>query len=189
MRGLIAALLALAPGAALAHAGGDHVHGFTTGFLHPVGGLDHVLAMVAVGAWAGLAGGAARWALPAAFLAAMAAGAGLAMAGMALPMVEAGIAASIVVIAALTAAAARAPLALALPLVALFGLAHGAAHGAEMAPGAGALGYGAGFLLATALLHGIGLLAARPAAPPARLALRGAGAAAAVAGIALPFLG
>jgi urease accessory protein len=178
MRGLIAALLALAPGAALAHAGGDHVHGFATGFLHPVGGLDHVLAMVAVGAWAGIAGGAARWALPVAFLAAMAAGAGLALAGFDRPTVEVGIVASIVVIAALTAAAARAPVGLCLPLVALFGLA----HGAEMAPGGGALGYGAGFLLATALLHEIGLLAAR-------LALRGAGAAAAVAGIALPFPG
>ncbi|MDO9500863.1 HupE/UreJ family protein [Falsiroseomonas sp.] len=160
MRRLLTLAALLAPMPALAHEGGAHVHGFLVGFLHPVGGLDHVLAMVAVGLWAGLLGGRASWALPAGFLGAMVLGFGLGAGGFGLPMVEAGILASVIILGALVAAAARFPLAIAVPLVAVFGLLHGHAHGTEMA-GAGALGYAAGFILATTALHAAGLFGAR----------------------------
>ncbi|MBU8539645.1 HupE/UreJ family protein [Falsiroseomonas tokyonensis] len=169
MRRLLTLAALLAPMPALAHEGGAHVHGFMAGFVHPIGGLDHVLAMVAVGLWAGLLGGRALWALPAGFLAlwalpagflaAMTLGFGLGAAGLGLPMVEAGILASVIILGALVAASARVSLALAVPLVALFGLLHGHAHGTELA-GAGAFPYAAGFLIATALLHGLGVFGA-----------------------------
>ncbi|NKC30061.1 HupE/UreJ family protein [Falsiroseomonas selenitidurans] len=165
----LAALLAPLP--ALAHGAGAHVHGVAAGLLHPVGGLDHILAMVAVGLWAGLTGGRAVLALPAAFLGGMALGGGLGMAGTGLPMMEAGILASVIILGALVAGATRLPLRVGLPLVAAFGLLHGNAHGLELAAGTGAPGYALGFLLATAALHGAGLLAARHLALlPVRLA-------------------
>ncbi|MCK8785033.1 HupE/UreJ family protein [Roseomonas sp. NAR14] len=154
----LVATLALSPLPASAHTGIGHAAGFTAGFLHPLGGADHLMAMVAVGLWAGLLGGRALWALPAAFLGTMALGGALGMAGVALPMAESGIVASVIVLGALAALAARLPVAAAAGLAALFGLFHGHAHGTEMLAGAGALAYGAGFLLATALLHGLGLV-------------------------------
>ncbi|MGK7864310.1 HupE/UreJ family protein [Falsiroseomonas sp. E2-1-a4] len=160
MRRLLTLAALLAPMPALAHEGGAHVHGVLTGFLHPVGGLDHMLAMVAVGLWAGLVSGRANWALPAGFLGAMVLGFGLGAGGFGLPMVEAGILASVIILGALVAAAARFPLAFAVPLVAIFGLLHGHAHGTEMG-GQGALGYVAGFILATAALHAAGVFGAR----------------------------
>lgn len=175
----LAALLAPLP--ALAHPGGDHVHGLVAGFAHPFGGMDHLVAMIAVGLWAGLAGGRARLALPASFLAGMFAGGGLGMAGVALPMVEGGILASVVVLGALTCATARVPVVLGATMVAVFGLLHGHAHGTEMA--GGALAYGLGMLAATASLHGLGLLLAHGAGEPRRLALRLAGGAASVAAL------
>jgi urease accessory protein len=172
----LAALLAPAP--AFAHGGGDHLHGFMAGFVHPLGGLDHILAMLAVGLWAGLVGGRAAWLLPAGFLGGMALGGTLGMAGIGLPMVEAGILASVIVLGALVAASARLSLLAAMPLVAVFGLLHGHAHGAELALGTAALGYAAGFLLATAALHAAGMLgAARATEARARLGVRVAGAA------------
>ncbi|NKE46654.1 HupE/UreJ family protein [Roseomonas frigidaquae] len=160
MRRLLTLAALLAPMPALAHEGGAHVHGFLAGFLHPVGGLDHVLAMVAVGLWAGLLAGRATWALPAGFLGAMVVGFGLGAGGIGLPMVEAGILASVIILGALVAAAARFPLAAAVPLVAVFGLLHGHAHGTELG-GQGALGYAAGFIVATAALHALGVFGAR----------------------------
>lgn len=160
MRRLLTLAALLAPMPALAHESGAHVHGVLAGFLHPIGGLDHVLAMVAVGLWAGLLCGRASWALPAGFLGAMVLGFGLGAGGFGLPMVEAGILASVIILGALVAAAARFPLVVAVPLVAVFGLLHGHAHGTEMV-GQGALGYAAGFILATAALHGLGLFGAR----------------------------
>jgi urease accessory protein len=174
MRRLLTLAALLAPVPALAHTGADHLHGFAAGFLHPVGGLDHVLAMVAVGLWAGLLGARAGLALPAAFLGAMALGFGLGAAGLGLPLVEAGILASVIVLGALVAASARLSLAIAVPLVALFGLLHGHAHGTELA-GQGALAYSGGFLVATAALHGLGFLAARQVG--SRVVLRVAGGA------------
>lgn len=166
---MLAALLA--PGPAFAHGAGDHVHGVVAGLMHPIGGLDHVLAMVAVGLWAGLMGGRALLALPASFLGGMAIGGALGMAGTGLPMVEGGILASVIILGALVAASARLSLGLALPVVAAFGLLHGNAHGLELAEGSGALGYAAGFLVATAALHGLGALGAlRLSALPVRIA-------------------
>jgi urease accessory protein len=181
---LAAALLLPLP--ALAHPGGDHVHGIAAGFLHPLLGADHLAAMLAIGLWAGLLGGRLLWLLPAGFLGGMAAGGALGLAGIGLPMVEAGILASVIVLGALVGAAARLPAALALPMVAAFGLLHGHAHGTEAA--GGAAGYALGFLVATALLHAAGAVAAtRLAGGAGRIALRVAGGsgAALVAGIAL----
>lgn len=160
MRRLLTLAALLAPMPALAHEGGAHAHGVLTGFLHPVGGLDHVLAMVAVGLWAGLLAGRASWALPAGFLGAMVLGFALGAGGFGLPMVEAGILASVIILGVLVAASARLSLAIAVSLVAVFGLLHGHAHGTELG-GQGALGYALGFILATAALHGLGVFGAR----------------------------
>lgn len=171
MRRFLALAALLAPAPAFAHGAGDHVHGVIAGLMHPVGGLDHILAMIAVGLWAGLMGGRASWALPAAFLGGMALGGGPGMAGTGLPMAEAGILASVIIVGALVAASARLSLLAALPLVAVFGLLHGNAHGLELAGGNGAAGYALGCLVATAALLGAGLLGAvRLAAPPVRIA-------------------
>lgn len=172
MRRLIILML-LAPMPALAHGAGDHLHGLMAGITHPLSGLDHILAMVAVGLWAGLCGLRATWLLPAAFLAGMAFGGGLGMAGIDLPMVEAGILASVMVLGTLIAASLLIPLVLAVPLLALFGLLHGQAHGAELADGLGAYGYALGFLLATGALHAGGVLLARVSqSGPARIGVR-----------------
>lgn len=155
-----AALVAAAPSLAHAHAGGDHVHGFALGLAHPLGGLDHLLAMVAVGLVAARLGG--RWILliPAAFVGSMALGGALGMAGQVLPSVESAIAVSLVVFGALALAGAALPGAAIAALAALAGFAHGSAHGAELDATASALGYAAGFLIATAALHGLGVAAA-----------------------------
>ncbi len=156
-RTCLAVVAALVPTAALAHAG--HEAGtFLAGMHHPVSGADHVLAMVAVGLWAAQVGGRALWAAPLTFVAAMLAGGAIGAAGLPFPAVEPMILASIVILGAVIALALRLPLGVALPVLALFGAAHGWAHGAE-GPQAGLLAYAAGFALVTAALHGAGLLA------------------------------
>jgi urease accessory protein len=160
-----AAAMLAAPPPALAHPGHAEHLGFAAGLLHPPTGADHLVAMVMVGLWAGVLGGRARRAVPGAFLAAMLAGLGLGAAGLALPGVEAGILASVVVLAALAVPAVPLPAVAAAGLAALAGLLHGHAHGAE---GAAALAYAAGVLAATAALIGTGLALAAPAAPLAR---------------------
>jgi urease accessory protein len=169
---------------ALAHTGvGAHSHGFAAGFLHPLMGLDHMLAMLGVGVWAAQLGKRATWLVPAAFVAVMIAGAGLALAGAPLPMVEVGIAGSVLMIGALIAFGARMPVGLAMGLVGLFALFHGHAHGTELPGFAHPAAYGAGFVAATALLHvaGVGIaLAVRQHA--AKLPFRVAGAAMALVG-------
>lgn len=155
----LALALTVAPGTALAHVGHGSTNGFVSGFLHPIGGLDHILAMTAVGLLAWTLGGRALWAVPLAFVAAMALGGALGMAGLGLPLVELGITLSIVVIGALVAFRRKLPTVLAMAIVGLFAIFHGHAHGTEMAPGASGLGYGIGFVVATALLHGAGILA------------------------------
>ncbi|NTT87769.1 HupE/UreJ family protein [Tabrizicola fusiformis] len=157
LRKLTLAAALLAPNAALAHTG----HGagsFIAGMGHPVSGLDHILAMLAVGLWAAQIGGRALWAAPAAFVGAMLAGGAMGAAGLPFPAVEPMILASIVILGALIALAVRLPLMAALPVLALFGAAHGWAHGAE-GPASGMLVYDAGFAVMTAALHGAGLLA------------------------------
>ena len=158
----ITAALTLIPTAALAHPGIGDAHGFAHGLAHPLGGLDHILAMVAVGIFAWQLGGRALWLVPATFILAMAAGATLAMAGFPVPQVELGIAASVIVLGAIVALGLDVPVAIAMGLVGLFAIFHGHAHGTEMPLDAGVGTYAAGFMLATALLHigGIALGAA-----------------------------
>lgn len=150
-------LLLLSTTMAHAHTGGALLGGFGAGFAHPLTGADHMLAMGAVGLLAVRLGGRALWALPLAFGAAMLLAAGIALFGPALPIVEFGIVGSVVVLGALIALNTRLSLSASLMLVGLFAFFHGHAHGAEMPAQAGALSYGAGFVLATALLHGIGI--------------------------------
>ncbi|MBA4099719.1 MAG: urease accessory protein [Rhodospirillum sp.] len=180
-----AAVMGLALAApAFAHTGvGAHSHGFAAGFLHPLMGVDHLLAMLGVGVWAAQLGKRATWLVPAAFVGVMVAGAGLALAGAPLPLVEFGIAGSVLVIGALIAFGTRMPVGLAMGLVGLFALFHGHAHGTELPGFAHPAAYGAGFVSATALLHvagvGIALVARQHAA---KLPFRVAGAAMAVVG-------
>ena len=121
----IAAALTLVPTAAFAHPGIGEMHGFTHGFVHPLGGFDHMLAMVTVGIFAWQLGGRALWLVPAAFVAAMALGGALAMTGVPVPMVETGIAASVIVLGATVALGIKAPVAIAMGLVGLFAIFHG----------------------------------------------------------------
>jgi urease accessory protein len=153
---IAAASLAFAPAVAFAHPGHDGAS-LATGFLHPLGGVDHIIAMVAVGLLAARLGGRAVWLVPASFVATMAV-AGLAgMMGAGLPYVETGIALSVVVLAAVAVLGTAMPVAVAMGLVAFFAVFHGYAHGAEMPETMSGLAYGAGFVAATALLHGVGI--------------------------------
>jgi urease accessory protein len=159
----LALLCAVAFGAdpASAHTGSDAVHGFGVGILHPLTGLDHVLAMVATGLWAGLAGGAARLAWPAAFLAVMLAGAIAGIHGSSLPGIETAIALSVVAAGLAVALRPAVPVLLGALACGLFAFAHGHAHGAELPGGADAAAYMAGFLASTVLLHAAGLATGR----------------------------
>ncbi len=172
--------------AALAHVG-DHSHmSFTEGLLHPLTGLDHVLAMVAVGLWASQLGGRALWLLPLTFPAVMAIGAALGLSGVTLPLVEIGIAGSVMVLGAVVALALRPSLAISIPLIGAFALLHGYSHGVELPASASALSYGAGFIAATLVLHAIGIATGLIAGRlPVRFAARTAGGAIAVLGVAL----
>ena len=168
---------------ALAHSG-DVAGGFVGGLAHPVFGPDHVAAMVAVGLWGAFLGMPAIVLLPVVFPLVMALGGALGILGVPLPGVEIGIAASAVVLGLGVALAARPPLWIAAVLVGLFAIFHGHAHGAELPPGADALAYSLGFVIATGLLHlagiAFGLLVRWPSG---RIAVRTAGGLIAVAGI------
>jgi urease accessory protein len=128
------------------------------GFLHPLGGLDHTLAMLAVGLFAALLGGRALWAVPASFIIMMLAGGIIGIAGLEIPVVEAGIAASVVVLGAVLVVGRRCLLSMAVMLTGMFAIFHGYAHGAEMPGGAAAALYCLGFVSATALLNWAGLV-------------------------------
>ena len=169
---------------ALAHTGiGAHANGFMAGFLHPLTGLDHMLAMLGIGVWAVQLGKRATWMVPSAFVSVMVAGAALALWGAGLPMVEFGIAGSVLVIGGLVAFGARMPVTLAMTLAGAFALFHGFAHGVELPGFAHPAAYGAGFVAATALLHGAGLgLAHALRRSATRLPFRMAGAAIAAIG-------
>ena len=182
--GLAGALLLGCSALAHAHHDGPEVGGFAAGLLHPFTGLDHLLAMLAVGIWAATLGRPKAWLLPLAFPLLMAAGAALGMAGVALPAIEPGIAASVVILGLAILTAWRAPTAVAVGAVALFGVLHGFAHGAELPADTSALQYAAGFLAATALLHLAGLaIGMVRLAPRGLLALRAAGGAIAATGL------
>jgi urease accessory protein len=180
------ALIAAAFAAPLAWAHTGHgIGGAASGFVHPFAGLDHMLAMIAIGAWAAQQAGRARWAVPLAFVTAMAVGALAGFAGYAMPSVEPMIAASVVALGLAVAAGIRAPVYAGVTIAALFALYHGNAHGTEAA-NAPLAAYLAGMLLATALLHGAGFatgLAVRATA------LRWAGAAVAAGGVGLMLAG
>jgi len=183
---LAAVTLAAFTSAASAHIG-DHSHmSLVEGLTHPFTGIDHLLAMVAVGLWAAQLGGRALWLLPATFPLAMAAGAALGFGGAPLPSVEIGIAASVLVLGAAVATKARPSLAVSVPLIGAFAVLHGYSHGVELPASASALTYAAGFIAATAVLHligiGLGLAAARL---PVQFVARTAGGAIAMVGLAL----
>jgi len=139
------------------HDGHDLTWSFSTGFGHPLGGWDHLLVMLVVGLWAARLGGSARWLVPLAFVSTMVVGAALAQNGLALGGVEQGIAASLIVLGLLVAFAIRVPVAISMALVGGFALFHGSAHGVEIPLTSSGLAYGAGFVVATALLHAAGL--------------------------------
>jgi len=174
--------LCLLAGTASAHTG-DHatVTGFAGGLAHPLQGLDHLLAMIAIGLWAAQQGGRATWAVPAAFVGAMALGGGLAWAGIALAHAETGIALSVLVLGLLVATRRQWAVPAGMAIAAAFALFHGYAHGLEMPQAASPVLYGLGFILATACLHGAGIAASLGG----RHALRLAGAGIAAVGLAL----
>jgi urease accessory protein len=156
-KGLFAAASLVATGSVFAHPGHEHSSSFMTGFSHPMGGLDHLLAMVAIGLWAASIGGRALWAIPVAFVVTMLLGGGLAVAGLNVPFVEQGILLSVIVLGALVLFAKRLSTAVCMAIAGAFALFHGAAHGMEMPLNANGLQYALGFALATAGLHVVGL--------------------------------
>lgn len=187
VRSAVLAAFALVPSLAYAHTGFGHVDGFAHGFTHPLGGLDHVLAMVMVGLFASQLSGLARWLVPASFVSVMMLGGALGLVGVGVPFVELGIGLSIVVLGGVVAFNLRAGAAAAMALVGFFAVFHGYAHGAEMPERAGRLAYGAGFVLATATLHaaglGFGLLLDGKSGAKGLFLVRSLGAVAAVAGV------
>ncbi len=150
-------LLALCAQSAFAHSQNGEAVGFLTGFRHPISGLDHVLAMVAVGLWGAQLGAPAIWLLPVAFPMVMAVGGMLALMGVGLPGTEFGIALSAVLLGAAVTFEIRPPLGVAATLVAVFAVCHGHAHGTELPAGQSALLYSLGFVMATGCLHGVGI--------------------------------
>jgi urease accessory protein len=140
-----------------AHGDGDIRGGFASGISHPIRGLDHVVAMLAVGLWGAQLGAPAIWVLPIAFPLVMAFGAAMSLMGFPLPGVEIGIAFSAIVLGLMVLIESRPPLAVSLSLVAVFALFHGHAHGGELPHGESGLAYSLGFVLGTGLLHAVGI--------------------------------
>jgi urease accessory protein len=149
--------ISILPALAYAHPVAGEVAGFLRGLQHPLGGIDHVLAMIAVGLWAAQRGVRALWLVPATFIAMMAIGGFMGAAEIAVPFAEHGIVLSVFVFGLLIAGAVRLPLAASAAIAGLFAVFHGHAHGVEMPADASGPAYGAGFLIATAFLHGIGI--------------------------------
>jgi urease accessory protein len=151
------ALATLFPGLAQSHAGAGPVHSFADGFSHPLAGLDHLAAMTAVGLWAAQRGARAIWLWPATFVALMALGGSMGMTGRPVPFVEPAIVASVIVIGLIVTAAVPLPTVAGVAIVGAFAVFHGHAHGSEVIPGAAGSAYGAGFVIATAALHLLGI--------------------------------
>jgi urease accessory protein len=183
-------LLSLAAAPAFAHVGAGTTASFAAGIAHPLGGLDHIAVMVAVGFWAALKGGRALWVWPAAFVGVMLVGGSLGMSGslahVAVPFVEPGILASVVALGLLVALAVDLPVAAGTAIIGVFALFHGHAHGSEVAENIGGIEYMAGFALATASLHAIGLgFALMMQRASLRPVIRAAGAACVLIGVGL----
>lgn len=178
----------LASGAVLAHPSHEHASSFMAGFVHPIGGFDHLLAMLAIGLWAASLGGRALWAIPTAFVITMLVGGVLAVVGFSVPFVEQGIVLSVIVLGALVLFAKRFSKTVCVAIAASFALFHGVAHGMEMPLNADGLHYALGFVVATAGLHvvglGFGLWMAKMGTP---LVTRMSGSVIATAGLLLAF--
>ncbi|MFH2202179.1 MAG: HupE/UreJ family protein [Elusimicrobiota bacterium] len=185
-RNYLPCLLLLAATPALAHTGADAGGGFLMGLRHPLSGLDHMLAMLAVGMWGAQLGSPSLWALPIAFPLVMTLGAGMGILGIPLPGIEIGIVISVVVLGAMVAAAACPPLVISSALVGIFAIFHGHAHGTELPNQANAVTYSLGFVFATGCVHlagiGIGLV---EKLPRGKRLLRAGGLAIAISGIIL----
>jgi urease accessory protein len=184
---IIAALLIAVTFAepAFAHEGNIVRGGFIAGFSHPFFGLDHMLAMIAVGIWGGILGRPLIYLLPSVFPVMMAVGGVIAMAGIVIPFTEVGIALSLVTLGGLIAAERKLPVVAAIIIIGVFAICHGFAHGTELPLAADPVAYSSGFVMATGLLHiagiGIGWLGAKSHSPA--LASRISGALIAVAGL------
>jgi urease accessory protein len=181
---LAAIVLTTAP--ALAHTSNGLGIGFVSGFTHPLTGVDHILAMVAVGIWGAQLGQPAIWLLPVTFPLVMSIGGALGVRGVPIPGVEIGVAVSAIVLGAMILSSARPPLWVAAAIVGAFAIFHGHAHGTELPKAAYPLAFGVGFVLSTGLLHlsgiAIGLIHRWPAGARA---LRMTGAGISVAGVFL----
>jgi urease accessory protein len=177
----------LLPSLASAHSETGTVGGFVSGFTHPVSGLDHIVAMVAVGLWGAFLGGRAMWILPVVFPVVMAFGGALGVLGVPLPAVETGIALSGVILGLMVCFAAKPPLWVAAVIVGAFAVFHGHAHGTELPDAANAMTFSIGFVISTGLLHlcgiAFGLLVRWPWG---RIAVRAGGGA--IAAVGLGFL-
>jgi urease accessory protein len=158
---LVFVALVLGASPALAHVGHGSTASFAAGLAHPLGGLDHVAVMIAVGLWAALKGGRALWAWPAAFVGVMLVGGALGMAHMPVLFVELGILASVATLGLMVALAVDVPVWLGATIVAVFALLHGHVHGSEVSETVSGAEYMAGFALATATLHAVGIGFAR----------------------------
>ncbi|NOQ52248.1 MAG: hypothetical protein GQ578_08560 [Desulfuromonadaceae bacterium] len=154
---VILSAICLMPLSALAHTGVGGTTGFGSGFGHPIGGADHLLAMLAVGLWAAQMAGRAIWAIPSAFVIVMILGGILGISGIPAPYVEEGILLSVLVLGILIATAFKFPLAISALIVGIFAVFHGHAHGTEMPLAIGGLSYSIGFSIATVLLHAFGI--------------------------------
>ncbi|MEO5715237.1 MAG: HupE/UreJ family protein [Luteolibacter sp.] len=186
--GVLLFLLVLLPSTASAHVEKGNIGGFVSGFVHPLTGLDHIVAMVAVGLWGAFLGGRAMWTLPVVFPVVMAFGGALGVLGVPLPSVETGIALSGIVLGGMVAFAAKPPLWVAAVIVGIFAIFHGYAHGAEMPESANALTFAIGFVISTGLLHlsgiAFGLLVKWPWG---RIAVRAGGVVIALVGFGFLF--
>jgi urease accessory protein len=165
------------PASVLAHVEQGQAVGFITGLEHPWSGLDHVLAMIAVGIWGAQLGNPALWILPVTFPMVMSLGAMMGLLGMPLPGIEIGIAVSAILLGAMVLGEVKPKLYIAAVMVGFFAIFHGHAHGTELPPGQSGLLYSMGFVIATGVLHGIGItIGLIHRWPAGKLALRGAGA-------------
>ena len=185
----LASVLVALTGPAFAHTGHGHAGGFVHGLIHPVGGLDHMLVMVAVGLYAAHLGGRALWLVPATFIVFMAFGGLLGTFRIADPFFEIGVAMSVVMLGLAVALRVDMPTIIAIAVVGLIAIPHGYVHGAEMPGDVSGYAYAAGFMLATALLHGagiaLGLLMGQFRDIVRRRAMQLAGSAMALAGVAM----
>ena len=185
VRGAIVVLFALLkPSSVLAHTLGGEAVGFWTGAGHPVSGLDHVVAMIAVGLWGAQLGSPALWLLPVTFPMVMAFGGMLGLAGVSIPGVEIGIAASAIALGVLVLREVKPELWVAALIVGFFAVFHGHAHGTELPEGENGLYYSIGFVVATGCLHGVGIaIGTIHTRSAGKMIIRGAGALVALTGL------